>query len=116
MAIASGLALLGFGVPAWIFAIGIYFAAKRPRKEEPGSRYFAYVRVRDRLLDELKGETKRAPVIVATIRELRNFPEYRDISVLFLEEVNVTGNKKFDRVLERELKETEASLLNHGNV
>ncbi len=109
--IALGLAFVGLGVPAWIFSIAIYHAAKKPRKDEPSSRYFAYSRVMDRLLDEMNGETKRAPVLVATIRELRHFPEYSDISVLYLEEITVYGDQKFDRVVEKELKETEAHLL-----
>jgi hypothetical protein len=109
------LAFVGLGVPAWIFSVAVFQLVKKPGKGEVGGRYFAYVRIMDRLLDELNSETNRAPILVATIRELRRFPEYKDVSILFLEEVSVHGADKFDRVVEAELKVTEAALLGSNN-
>ena len=108
-----GLALVGLGVPAWIFSIAIYHAAKRPRKQgDPSERYFVYARVLGFIHDEMKdGHVDCGPIWAAAMRELRAYPEYADLSVLFLEEINITGTKKFDRVMEKELKETEAFLL-----
>ncbi len=114
--IILGLAIVGLGIPAWIFSIAVYHAARRPRIVEPGSRYFAYMRVMEFLYKELgTGKTECAPLWVATVRELRQFPEYADLSILYLEEVTVTGKQKFDRVMDEEIKETEAFLLESRN-
>jgi hypothetical protein len=65
----------------------------------------------DRILDELEKDKGRGPVMVACIRELGFYPEYRDITVLLLNEVTVTGQNQYDRLMKVELQETEAFLL-----
>ena len=55
-------------------------------------------------------------MVAATIRELENYPEYRTLSVLFLEEITITGTKKFDQVMRAELQSVEAALLGKAEV
>lgn len=108
---------VAFGIPAWIFALSVYRAGNKPRKEEPSVRYFAYTQLLTYLHDVVReGEPGFGPMWMATVRELRNYPEYADVTILYLEEINITGSRKFDRIMKRELKETEAFLLAQGNV
>lgn len=114
--IGLGLVFLGIAVPAWIFSLALYTLSKRSPAGEPSARYFAYMRVIQFLHQEIEtGKTRCAPLWVATLRELREYPEYADLSVLYLEEIMVTGQEKFDRVMEQEIKETEAFLLESNN-
>jgi len=84
--------------------------------EEPSARYFAYARLMNYLRTEIQdGADGFGPLWAATVRELRNYPEFADLTVLYLEEVTVTGTNKFDRVMEQELRETETFLLGLKN-
>ncbi|MEP3420531.1 MAG: hypothetical protein ABJN35_02240 [Erythrobacter sp.] len=105
---------LGFVVPAWIVAFGFLARSRRPEAEEPNKRYFAYAALLQSLHAQMDIKTRtvrNGPLFAATVRELANYPEYRTLSVLFLEEITVTGTKKFDNVVRAELKAVEAGLL-----
>lgn len=108
------LAVVGFVLPVWVF-LGVFL--KRQDAKAPGHpsiRYFAYTSLLSRIhgmLMKEKGKVQHGPIFAATIRELREYPEYRDISLLFLEEITITGSKKFDGVLKNELNAVEAELL-----
>ncbi len=113
MAIIAVLAL-GFVVPAWLLAFSFRERAKALRVEEPNKRYFAYAALLQSLhaqLDPKSQTVRNGPLFAATVRELANYPEYRSFSVLFLEEINITGTRKFDNVVRAELKAVEAQLL-----
>jgi hypothetical protein len=113
----TGLAFVAFGVPAWIFAIAVRHGTRRRRPTEPSGRYFAYSRLIGYIHDEMKtGKVECGPRWVAAVRELREYPEFADISVLFLEEITITGGKKFDRVMEKELRDVESYLLEQRHV
>ncbi|MEP3227559.1 MAG: hypothetical protein ABJO01_16405 [Parasphingorhabdus sp.] len=113
---ALGLILFGLVVPFWAIVVISAKGSRQSKSFGPSARYFAYSKVMDTLMAELKdGKTNRAPIVVASVRELKKYSEYRDISVLFLEEVSVNGNRKFDRVLEQELKTVEAEFLKVTN-
>ena len=109
--VLAALAFLGIGVPAWIFSLAIYHLAKRPRKSDPGARFSAYVAIVDRLFEEMDKEHNRAAIILVCFRELREFPEFRDITIAMLGIINVTGKSFNDRMLIDELKATEDFLL-----
>ncbi len=86
------------------------------RDEGPSARYFAYARLMNYLRTEIQdGVDGFGPLWAATVRELRNYPEFADLTVLYLEEITVTGTNKFDRVMEQELRETETFLLGLKN-
>ena len=105
---------VGFVAPAWLLAIGYLIAARKAKPEEPNKRYFAYAELLKSLHAQMDVKTRtvhNGPLFAATVRELANYPEYRTLSVLFLEEITVTGTKKFDNVVRAELKAVEAELL-----
>ena len=105
---------LGLVIPAWIMAFAFRNRAKAMRVDEPNKRYFAYAALLQSLhaqLDPKSKTVRNGPLFAATVRELANYPEYRSFSVLFLEEINITGSRKFDNVVRAELKAVEAQLL-----
>ncbi|MEM6476195.1 MAG: hypothetical protein AAF687_08515 [Pseudomonadota bacterium] len=105
---------LGFVVPAWLVAFSMLARARRPQVDEPNKRYFAYAELLKSLHAQMDLKTKtvaNGPLFAATLRELGNYPEYRTLTVLFLEEITITGSKKFDSVVRAELKAVEEDLL-----
>lgn len=105
---------VGFVIPAWLLALSLRERAKAMRVEEPNKRYFAYAALLQSLhaqLDPKSQTVRNGPLFAATVRELANYPEYRSFSVLFLEEITITGTRKFDNVVRAELKAVEAQLL-----
>lgn len=105
---------VGFVAPAWLFSVGYLITARKKQPEEPNKRYFAYAELLKSLHAQMDIKTRtvrNGPLFAATVRELANYPEYRTLSVLFLEEITVTGTKKFDNVVRAELKAVEAGLL-----
>ncbi|MEE4199810.1 hypothetical protein [Erythrobacter sp.] len=110
--------ILGFAVPAWLGAFALLRASARqaqvaPQNTEPNKRYFAYVELLKSLHAQLdpKLKMRNGPLFAATVRELANYPEYRTLSVLLLEEISVTGSRKFDQVVRAEMKAVEEDLL-----
>ena len=78
---------------------------------EKGASFLAYASVLERIMQEFQKEHNIAPIIIAGIRELRKFPEYRDATILFLDEIAVTGDSHFDQLLKKEMTELENLLL-----
>lgn len=108
------LGIVGLVVPIWMLAIAALIAARRPQMPEPNKRFFAYAELLKSLHAQMDLKTRtvaNGPLFAATIRELENYPEYRALSVLFLEEITITGSKKFDQVMRAELQAVEANLL-----
>ena len=105
------LVFAGVVVPVWVFLYLLYTARKVAIEKQPGTRYRAYMAVLDRLVHEVNKEASNGPAVVASMRELRTFPEYRDISVLLLNATNITGKTPYDRMLQVEVQQTEAFLL-----
>ncbi|MEP2988865.1 MAG: hypothetical protein ABJN65_15675 [Parasphingorhabdus sp.] len=107
-----GLLLFGLVLPIWIFYLSAFLSRKMQNGKEPSVRYFAYAELLEYLHKEIReGVHGLGPLWISTIRELRNYPEYYDISLLYLEEIKITGSNKFDHVMENELKETQNFLL-----
>ena len=106
-----GLIFVGVVLPIWAFFVAAFIAARRQRPTESSNRYFAYVRIIDRILDEVKTENKRGHIFAASVNELRSYPEFRHISVALLNDFNVTGNTQLDQILKAEITSTEAFLL-----
>jgi hypothetical protein len=75
---------------------------------DPTVRLTAYAALIRRLQDEINSEPNLAPVIIAYLRGLRLFPEYRDTTVMYLDTIEVHGHSQFDQLLKREV----AALLN----
>ncbi len=111
------LVICGVIVPNAMIAYGVLRAARRdepagPRM--PSHRYFAYAQLLKSLRDQMDMERRRVengPLFIATIRELKEYPEYRSLTLLFIEEITITGKKKFDDVARTELQSVETALL-----
>ncbi len=97
-------------VPVWGLTILLLVTANK-KHSGPSARFTAYVGIVNSVLDELGREINRAPVIIAGLRELQAYPEYRDITVLLIDELEVTGKTHFDQLLKQELTRLETSLL-----
>ena len=75
----------------------------------------AYANLIRKLQDEINQEPNIAPVIIAYIRGLRTFTEYRDTTVMFLDTIEVHGHSHFDDLLRQELKTLLDELLGTKN-
>ena len=110
------LLVVGLLIPAWLVALSVKSYVRRPRGGEPSARYGAYVRLLNSIHSGIAtGTVENGAVWAASIRELQNYPEYRDLSILYLEEITITGSNKFDAIMKAELKSIESSLLGTGN-
>ncbi len=85
------------------------------RHVDPTVRLTAYINLVHRLMDEIAREKNLAPVIIACVRGLRFFPEYRDSTVMLLDEIEVIGISHFDQLLRRELTALADHLLELNN-
>ena len=113
------LAFLGIGIPAWILAMAVYRVAASASDDYRSQHYLAYFRLIEYIRNHFDAGKDRSntnnnifgPLFVATVRELKEYPKFADITLLYLEEIKVTGSNKFDRVMETELRDTEKYLL-----
>lgn len=108
------VSLLFFGLvlPIWIFYLSAFLSRKMRNGKEPSARYFAYAELLEYIHKEIRKDVSGfGPLLISTIRELQKYPEYYDISLLYLEEIKITGSNKFDQMMENELKETQNLLL-----
>lgn len=107
------LILFGMVIPFWLLVF-ITVAAFRAIKREPSDgRADKYARLMRELSDVLSKESYKfnGPALIACLRDLKNFPEYRDASILFLDSISVTGKSKFDEMARTEIKAVDAYLL-----
>ena len=115
--ILVGLIVLGIA-PAWLLGAAAFTIARKPSLGEPSQRYTAYVKLLETIYPKA-GEGNfsidNGAIWGACLRELRNYPEYADLSLLLLEELNITGKRKFDAVLKAELQSVESFLLGLRN-
>ena len=118
---AVGLILFGMVVPCWIMVfltISFVRLANTKTKQELARRPSAqdYAKLTTEFGKFVSsGERFNGPGAVAYVRELKSYPEYRDTTLLLLEEFNVAGKGKFDEVFRNELKEVEIYLLGLEN-
>jgi hypothetical protein len=107
--------LFGMVIPFWLMT---YFAAKAARQQTKDRKTPDRVLRYNELMDYLHAAWKKSSAegqngasIIASIRELKNYPEHRDLTILYLEEINVTGTSKFDDLAKVEIKDVETYLL-----
>lgn len=113
-----GLIIFGMVIPFWIMVIltGIVVEqTRRKAKKELARQSYVheYAELCIKLSEMLKAAdgTFNGPALVAYLRELKNYPEYKDMSILFLESISITGDGRFDDIARNELKATEVYLL-----
>jgi hypothetical protein len=108
-----GLILFGMVMPFWLVT---YFTVKLGSiSRDAGPHHIMrYNEVMDYLhsgLKRPKGDGLSGASLVATIRELNNYPEHRDVTLLYLEEITITGSGKFDELAKSEIQKLETYLL-----
>ena len=106
---------LGLIVSFWGMKALLSQLRKQPAALDRISSFLAYTQTVDRIWDEINKEVNLAPIVVAGIRNLRMFPEYREATILLVDQIHVTGDSHFDQLLKRELTELENHLLKVAN-
>ncbi|WP_162925173.1 hypothetical protein [Aurantiacibacter odishensis] len=114
--IALGLIIFGMVIPFWMLVIITIMAVEGNRKRDKSgntSYVHDYARLVKSMNEDLKsGDGKfNGPAMIAYLRDLRDYPQYREPTLLFLEEISITGSGKFDEVCKAELKSLETYLL-----
>ncbi len=116
---AIGLMVFGMVIPFWVMTILTCIVLyQQKRFTEPPSRpivvhdYAKLMRALMKLVSEPGRDGKfNGPSMIAYLNELRAYPQYRKPTLLFLEEVTITGSGKFDEVCKVELESLETHLL-----
>ncbi|MEQ5788979.1 hypothetical protein J3454_13855 [Erythrobacter sp. NFXS35] len=117
-----GLILFGMVIPFWLMTAlaGINYEQNRRRAAKQDKRQsfvHEYVELSTKMNEMLTSgkENLPGPALAAYLRELKKYPEYKDMSILYLETVTVTGDGRFDEIARNELKATEEYLLGLDN-
>ena len=112
-----GLIVIGVVVPFWIM-IGLVVMVSRRRHQPfilpPGraSQYAVLMREFEHAFNNNNKDRKLdGPVLVACIRDLKTFPEYKDASIRLLEGININGNGVFVDMIKTEMRTVENHLL-----
>ena len=115
-----GLVVFGMVMPFWLMVIITVMFVEQNRKKEKSTKVsyvHEYARLVKTMNEEFKssGGTFNGPAMIAYLKELRTYPEYREPTLLFLEEITITGSGKFDEVCKAELSGLETYLLGLTN-
>jgi len=110
------LVICGVIVPNAMIAYGVLRSARSEPQgaSAPSQRYFAYAQLLKSLRGQMDFERRRVengPLFIATLRELKEYPEYSALTLLFIEEISIQGGRKFDNVARTELQSVESALL-----
>ena len=112
-----GLIVIGVVVPFWIM-IGLVVMVSRRRHQPvilpPGraNQYAVLMREFEHAFNNNNKDRKLdGPVLVACIRDLKTFPEYKDASIRLLEGININGNGVFVDMIKTEMRTVENHLL-----
>jgi len=118
-----GLIIFGMVIPFWlmtVFSCIVLYQqqklTKPPKREILVHDYAKLMKAFGDLLHQPDKNGKfNGPTMMVYLRELKEYPQYRDTSLLFLEEISITGSKKFDDICKAELKSIEDHLLGLEN-
>ncbi|MEE4349897.1 MAG: hypothetical protein V2J26_06685 [Pacificimonas sp.] len=98
---------LAIGVPMAIVARVIWKNHVLARNAEQMRRYEAFNALLTRIEHKNFGPVQK----IAAVRQLREFPEYRDLIVVMCNNITVNGSGPGVEIFENELKKTEEALL-----
>jgi hypothetical protein len=122
-ALFLAILLFGVAVPAWSF-LTLFYLGRRwdERRSEShvasdhhGQRYFAYARIIREIWAEMHSNPNIAAIAIAGLRELREFAEFGDLTVLLIDEISVHGDSHFDHLMKQEISRLQTSLLERTN-
>ena len=107
------LILVGLIIPFWTMTALVVLGDRESKKNPTKIRSAKYASLMKEFSEVLSEDSYKfnAPVLIACLRDLKSFPEYRDASILFLDSINVTGKNKFDDMARTEIKAVDAYLL-----
>ncbi|KUO49514.1 MAG: hypothetical protein APF78_11910 [Sphingomonadales bacterium BRH_c3] len=119
---AIGLMVFGMVIPFWIVTILTLIVADQTRKmTKPPSRpikvhdYTKLMVAIDDLIHSDGTGTFNGPALQIYLREMKHYPEYKDTSLLYLEELSISGTKKWSVICRTEQKAVEEYLLGLEN-
>ncbi|MEM7780112.1 MAG: hypothetical protein AAF697_06970 [Pseudomonadota bacterium] len=111
-----GLIIVGVVLPFWVMvALAVIVTRRKPNTviTTPG-RARQYAELMREFEHAFKKTTERkldGPTLVACIRDLKAYPEYKDASIRLLEGINVNGNGVFVDMVKTEMRAVENHLL-----
>ena len=111
-----GLILFGMVIPFWVMVVLTVIVVEQGRRKEKANRAtysLEYAKLMRELSQILSDDSHKfnGPSLIACIRDLKKFPEFRDASILFLDGLDATGKNKFDDMARTEIKNVDAYLL-----
>ena len=111
-----GLIILGVVIPFWVMvALGVMVARRRPKQvtTTPGRarEYANLMREFEYAFKKNKERKLDGPMLVACIRDLKTYPEYKDASIRLLEGININGSGVFVDMIKTEMRTVENHLL-----
>ena len=114
---ALGLIVFGMVIPFWSMLILMAFVVRKGRAANTASNVHDYVKLMESITESFARANGRhdGPTMMAYLRELKEYPQYREPTLLFLESLSITGSGPFDLMCKKELKDLEIFLLGLKN-
>ncbi|QIQ86889.1 hypothetical protein [Erythrobacter sp.] len=119
---AIGLILFGMALPFWIMTLLTCIVLYQQQKiTKPPSRpikvhdYTKLMVAIDDLIHSKGTGSFNGPALQTYLREMKQYPEYKDTSLLYLEELSITGKSKWSEICRTEQKAVEEHLLGLKN-
>ena len=111
-----GLVVLGVVVPFWVMvALAVMVARRKPNQPvttpSRAREYADLMREFEYAFNKTKDRKLDGPMLVACIRDLKAYPEYKDASIRLLEGININGNGVFVDMIKTEMRTVENHLL-----
>ena len=117
-----GLIVFGMVIPFWLMTVFAVLVADQTRKiTKPPSRpikvhdYTKLMTAIDDLIHSKGSGSFNGPALQIYLREMKEYPDYKDTSLLFLEELSITGKSKWSDICRTEQKAVEQYLLELEN-
>ena len=111
-----GLIIFGMVIPFWIM-VGLTVMVARRKPQQPvttpgrAREYADLMREFEYAFNKTKDRKLDGPLLVACIRDLKAYPEYKDASIRLLEGININGNGVFVDMIKTEMRTVENHLL-----
>ncbi|WP_379554454.1 hypothetical protein [Qipengyuania sp. DGS5-3] len=115
---AVALIVFGMVIPFWVMTLLTMIVLYQQRKIfKPPSRQIKvhdYTQLMVAIDDLIHSDGKASfngPALQTYLREMKHYPEYRETSLLYLEDLSISGAKKWSTICKAEQKAVEHYLL-----